>query len=288
MSLHDEHDILLLDRDRRHLLMIGDGSRMRLPRVRTVVSGDHRWRAVDRISVAIGNPALRPEHANNYDLLYEQYLKPFGMVSAGVFCKQLTAPLYSFIYTPTTGTYAGSSVTQWLNGTNAHLCGLEGAYIQHLSFLPGGLSGLGLSANYSWTESQEKALPGRTDSPALQSQAPNTWNFSPTYDRGRVSLRMGLTYNGANIYQYAYHAAADPNHLGPNGPAGDVYYYPHTQLDAQGTVRLTGGLRLIVYGLNLTNEVFGFYNGSPQYVNQREFYKPTFAVGLRYALNHEK
>jgi hypothetical protein len=53
MSLHDEHDILLLDRERRHLLMIGDGSRMRLPRVRTEIIGDHRWRAVDRISVAV-------------------------------------------------------------------------------------------------------------------------------------------------------------------------------------------------------------------------------------------
>jgi hypothetical protein len=27
--------------------------------------------------------------------------------------------------------------------------------------------------------------------------------------------------------------------------------------------------------------VFGFYNGSTQYVVQREFYKPTFAIGVR-------
>ena len=37
----------------------------------------------------------------------------------------------------------------------------------------------------------------------------------------------------------------------------------------------------MVYGLNLNNEVFGFYNGSPQYVVQREFYKPTIAFGVR-------
>ena len=41
------------------------------------------------------------------------------------------------------------------------------------------------------------------------------------------------------------------------------------------------GFSLVVYGQNLNNEVFGFYNGSPQYVVQREFYKPTFAVGIR-------
>jgi len=40
---------------------------------------------------------------------------------------------------------------------------------------------------------------------------------------------------------------------------------------------------VVAYGLNLNNEVFGFYNGSPQYVVQREFYKPTFAAGVRWS-----
>lgn len=44
------------------------------------------------------------------------------------------------------------------------------------------------------------------------------------------------------------------------------------------------GFTAIVYGLNLTNEVFGFYNGSPIWVNQREYYKPTYAGGLRWSL----
>jgi hypothetical protein len=69
---------------------------------------------------------------------------------------------------------------------------------------------------------------------------------------------------------------------GTAGPGGDNYLYPHTQVDAQATVRLVRGLTVVAYGLNLTNEVFGFYNGSPQYVVQREFYKPTFAIGVRF------
>ena len=40
-------------------------------------------------------------------------------------------------------------------------------------------------------------------------------------------------------------------------------------------------MSVVVSGLNLNNEVFGFYNGSTQYVVQREFYKPTFAIGVR-------
>jgi hypothetical protein len=43
------------------------------------------------------------------------------------------------------------------------------------------------------------------------------------------------------------------------------------------------GLSFVAYGLNLNNEVFGFYNGSTQYVLQREYYGPTFAAGMRWS-----
>ena len=66
------------------------------------------------------------------------------------------------------------------------------------------------------------------------------------------------------------------------GPFGDNYLYPHLQVDAQGTVRLAKGFSVLAYGLNLSNEVFGFYNGSPDYVVQREYYGPTFGAGVRW------
>ena len=47
------------------------------------------------------------------------------------------------------------------------------------------------------------------------------------------------------------------------------------------------GLELVVSGLNLTNEVFGFYNGSKIYPIQREYYKPTYSFGLRFNLSNE-
>ena len=50
-------------------------------------------------TVALGNPALKPEHANNYDLLYERYLNPAGILQAGFFVKQLSDTLIStFLY----------------------------------------------------------------------------------------------------------------------------------------------------------------------------------------------
>jgi hypothetical protein len=47
------------------------------------------------------------------------------------------------------------------------------------------------------------------------------------------------------------------------------------------------GLQFIFAGLNLTNEVFGFYAGSPTQPIQREYYKPSYQFGLRYTLSGE-
>jgi TonB-dependent receptor len=235
-------------------------------------------------SISIGNPNLRPTHAKNYDVLYEHYLKPLGMFQAGFFYKDITDPIYSVDTVVQSGTYQGYDQTQPVNGLHARLWGFEVAYQQTLTFLPGVWSALGVAANYSYTASKAYGVPGRSDTPSLQRQAPNTWNLSPTYDRGRVSIRVGMSYNQANIFQYNYQDGAP---LGLAGPNGDQYLYSHFQVDAQGRIRLAKGFSVFVYGLNLTNEVFGFYQGGTIYPIQREYYKPTIAGGVRWTLTPE-
>ena len=261
-------------------------------------------------NISVGNPNLKPEHANNFDLLYEHYLKPLGIVQGGAFYKDLSTPLYQFLFAPGTTTQlpqcpsnqSGCSTTEWLNGASAHVYGLELTYQQYLSFLPGLLHGAAISANYTWTASEAADLPGRSfcgdqnpalpnylcSRPPLQRQARNLYNVGPTYTRGRLFVHVGISYNGASIYQYAYTVAGDPSLLGPRGPAGDVYFYPHFQLDAQGSFKLPKGFTWQVGALNITNEVFGFYMGSPQYVLQREYYGPTIQTGLRWSPRREK
>jgi TonB-dependent receptor len=241
--------------------------------------------------IDIGNPNLKPTYANNYDLLYEQYLKPLGLLQAGFFYKQLSDPIYESVKTPITTNQYGSQynngqwvVAQPINGLSARVYGFEIAYQQHLTFLPHRLAGIGISANYGYTHSSTDGVPGRSDKPPLQRQAPNTWNISPTYDRGRFSGRLGISHNDANIFSYSFQDGAA---LGIKGPNGDTYLYPHTQVDAQASVRVYRGLQFVAAGLNLTNEVFGFYNGSSIYPIQREYYKTSYMFGLRYTLSNE-
>jgi TonB-dependent receptor len=228
---------------------------------------------------SIGDPGLKPEHANNFDLLYERYLKTFGMVSAGFFYKNLTDPIIESTTHPTTGQFAGFIVDQPGNAGSAWIAGFEAAYQQQYRSLPGVWSGLGLMANYLYSDSRAHDLQGRSDSPALLRQSPSVWNISPSYTRGRVNARFGMSYNGASIYQYNYQDGAN---FGVNGPNGDNYLFPHLQVDSQASVRVKGGLSFMFAVLNMSDEVFGFYYGSKQYMNQREFYHPTYEIGFHW------
>jgi TonB-dependent receptor len=259
--------------------------------------------------ISINNPNLKAEHSNNYDILYEQYLNPVGIIQAGFFYKDLSDPIVNGQFFQNASAFASQNptspsvlVSEVANVGSAHLLGFEIGYSQRLSFLPGVMRGAGISANYSRTSSEASGLQGilRDDKPALLRQAPNTWNISPTYDTRRFSLRVGMTFNDSMIFAYQFQnlqpgtnglvpvAPADLPAGGAKGPGGDNYLYSHFQIDAQGSYKLTRNISAYAYGLNLNNEVFGFYNGSPQYVVQREYYKPTFAAGIRYTLNGEK
>jgi TonB-dependent receptor len=234
-----------------------------------------------RNTSSIGNPNLKATYADNYDILFEQYLKPLGLFTAGFFYKNITDPI---VVLQTQGVmYPGFPETfvqdQPGNAGSAYVWGWEANYEQRWSFLPGLLGGLGFSGNYSYTASRTNGIPGRSDHPALLRQAPNTWNLGPTYDRGRLSVRLGLSYNQANIFGYQYQDGAP---LGLKGPNGDTYLYSHLQVDVQGSYRLPKGFKAIVYGLNLTNEVFGFYNGNSIWPIQREYYDRTIGAGVRW------
>ncbi|HEY6306738.1 MAG TPA: TonB-dependent receptor [Candidatus Angelobacter sp.] len=268
-------------------------------------------------TISINNPNLKAEHSNNYDLLYEQYLNPVGMIQAGFFYKQLGDPIVNGLFQESPSLFPGANspfvlVSQVENIGSAHVEGFEVAYTQRLRFMPGVMKGAGISANYSYTHSGTSGLQGilRDDNPDLLRQAPHTWNISPTFDTKRFSLRMGMTYNSTMIFAYQFKdLQADPNlgiiplppcvsggpcdgvvqqtAGGAKGPGGDNYLYSHFQLDAQASYKLAHGFSVYAYGLNLTNEPFGFYNGSPQYVVQREYYHPTYAGGVRWTLGRE-
>ena len=133
-------------------------------------------------------------------------------------------------------------------------------------------------------------------------QAPFSWYIGPSYATKRALVTVGITHNSANIYQYQFQNTGDYYNLNPSScaanagpafntvtsPCGDNYFYSHTQIDAQATYYVGKGFTVLASGQNMNNEVFGFYNGSPQFMTQREYYKPTYSGGLRWTFHHEQ
>ena len=104
-------------------------------------------------TISTGNPALKATRAEDYDLIVEHYFRPFGILQAGFFYKNLHDPIYA-----TTVIKPGGSGTPFpnnsnyfvqepINGPGGYLTGFEAAWEQRLAFLPGLLSGFGVSAN---------------------------------------------------------------------------------------------------------------------------------------------
>jgi len=245
-------------------------------------------------SEGIGNPALQAEHANDYDLLYERYLPSVGMIEAGYFYKDLTQPLFQTETTvpnpfpnPITPTVL---LTQWVNGGHAHVQGIELAYQQHLSFLPGVLAAARIDTNMTYTESKSYGVPYRSDVPPLVGQAPWSYNITPTYATRRAIVSMGISYDGPYIATYQWENEGQNVTPGPvNGPNGDNYYYERTQVDAQASYYIGRGFTVTGSGENMNNALLGFYNGDKTHMTQREYYKPIYYGGLRWSLgNREK
>jgi TonB-dependent receptor len=285
-------------------IKLDPNSDLRLAYGRGISRPDPQWLTTSRQedastfppTITVGNPSLVPEHANDVDVLYERFLQPIGMIRAGFFYKNLTDPIVQEQTGPgpdpicTAANLQNCYVVTSRNAGSAYIAGLEFSFEQHFTYLPGLLSGTGLIANYSWATSQATEVnPGmRSDKPALLRQAPNTWNIMPSYDRGRFSLAGGFEYNGANIYQYNYTDANGASAGGIKGPTGDIYLFPDLEIAAQASYRVGRQWTFMFDGSKLNNEVFGFYQGSPQYFIQREYYQPTYSFGVRWDLSRER
>lgn len=110
------------------------------------------------------NPNLKPEHGNNFSIRLEQYFEPVGTFSVAYLHYDITDLHRSVPGIPAEdlgleGDYPGYTFTALSNVGRFKNRGVQVAYRQQLSFLPGVLSGLGVFANYNqyWRSDPELA-----------------------------------------------------------------------------------------------------------------------------------
>jgi TonB-dependent receptor len=224
--------------------------------------------------IELGNPTLDATTSMNADLMAEYYFNSVGILSAGLFYKDISDFIYIRNFELTNGQYQGFEATQPVNGSNADLAGFELNLQQQLTFLPGVLSGLGVYGNYtySWSEAELINSDGETRTVSLPGQAKNTGNFALSYERSGFSGRVSLSYAGSFIDELR------------DEDGNDRIYDEHVQVDLSASQRLNQNFTVFLELINLTNEPLRYYNGVSSRPEQQEYYSFWGNIGVKFQL----
>ncbi len=224
--------------------------------------------------IAIGNPGLTPTTSMNIDLMFEKYFKTIGIISGGMFYKDIK----DFIVTETREDYyfegnTWDTYSQPINGGNASIFGFEVAAQHQFDFLPGFWKGFGLYANYTFTSSSvsDFRIEGREDDDIpLPGTAKHTMNASLSYDSDRFSFRTSLNYASAFVEEFGEEEFYD------------IYYAEATYLDVNATYAITSRFSVYAEATNLLNQPLHYYQGISSRMVQAEYYNVKFQFGMKY------
>ena len=201
----------------------------------------------------VGNPALDPYESMNLDASIEYYPGSIGVLSAGVFYKDID----NFIIqqeVQDNGDWDGfDEVVQMVNGGKASLTGIE------LNWNKTFKSGFVLGANGTFIDADEK-LPNQADTVA---------NIIVGFENHAISTRLSASYKSES-FQFDDADMA-------------VYEDSHMQLDFSSKYYLNDNMNVYFNATNLTDEPMYLYHGEKLYNYQYESYGRTFELGFTFS-----
>ena len=216
-----------------------------------------------------GNPALEATTSTNFDLMYENYFKNVGIVSGGVFYKDLDKFIYGQVRENFTDPDFGPDLeyTTFENGGSAEILGFEVSFQRQI------WKGLGLYLNYTYTSSSTEGIQGREgEDLELPGTANNVFNASLSYETDKLVLRASLNFSSDYIDELGGEAF------------DDRYYDKQTFLDVNGSYAVTPQWRFFFEVNNLTNQPLRYYQGVSSRTMQMEYYNVRFNAGLKFDL----
>jgi len=237
------------------------------------------------ITITGKNPFLEAYRVNQFDLAFEHYADNGSAYSVGYFYKDIS----NFISKVTTvgpwdgpiapdlaAAYAanGQEVIfrseQQNNRPGGTVQGIELGVLHYFDYLPGIWSGLGMQANYTYADSEDKdAAPvNRPLVPepgsVLEGFAKNSYNLVAFYDKDRLQARI------------AYNWRDDFMHSRSGDGIQPEYTDAYGQLDMSVSYDVTDNITAAFEAINLTNET------RLQYFGQRDRVSLVQMTGVRY------
>lgn len=196
--------------------------------------------------VSSSNTSLKPWEADNFDISLEYYLPGNGVVSAGVFRKDITdffGTLRSVVDEALieelglTEQELGYEYTTRINVGAARIDGIELNYNQALGFLGGWAEPFTLMANYTRLN-----LSGENEAD-FSDFIPKAGNIGLQMNFGRLSAFLKWNYRGRQLRE-----------LKDDFPGAAEYIRSREQIDANIEYQLSDRFSIFVAGRNITNE----------------------------------
>jgi iron complex outermembrane recepter protein len=162
-------------------------------------------------TISVPNLDLKPRTSKNYDVGLDYYFEPVGVISVGVFRKDIrnydvttsqvitTAQAIDLGASPTPGDTTPYTVSTRANAGFGKVNGIEINYSQSLSFLPGAFRGFGVFANFTYLKTEGTFNLGSTSAPPistthLQGFIPRTANAGISYVYNKIDLRASWNF----------------------------------------------------------------------------------------------
>jgi TonB-dependent receptor len=203
------------------------------------------------VSVSTGNPNLDPYKSDEFDLAAEWYFGGVGMLTAGVFHKNIdgliasqttnnvtyaSTGLAEGLYPGVTGSTIVSTYTRQVNLNNAKLTGLELSAQSDFFFLPGALKNMGAVANLTLIDSETTNLiNGKNQKSDIFGLSDVNYNVTLYYETAKWGARASANYRS--------------DYLIDSGGFNATTY-----VDAAAFYQLTPRIRLSLDAINLSDE----------------------------------
>ncbi|MBJ2129037.1 TonB-dependent receptor [Alteromonas sp. IB21] len=214
----------------------------------------------------VGNPDLQPYEAQNVDLSLEYYPGDIGVISAGLFYKNIDNFVVYADVAGTIGWEGFEEVIQPINGDSADLTGLELSWVKAFN------NGFIVSANATFTDSEATTfLDGETFETQLPNQSDRIGNLTIGYEANDFSVRLATTYKSENFEEID----------------GDMLRFEddHVQIDFMARYYINDSMQVYFNGINLGDEPFYNYFDTRSQNAQYEEYGRTFELGFTWQLN---
>jgi len=222
--------------------------------------------------IEAGNPDLEPLESMNWDLTVEWYLMPAGILSAGLFYKDIDNPIYTQIIEIEDEVFEGRfyqdlTIFQPQNAESGSIAGIELNYQQQFSNLSGWWRGFGVSVNYTYTDSEANVFDRQEDVPFFL-QSEHVGGVSLFYELAGLELRIAYAYRSDYL-----------DALGDSAET-DIYVADHGQLDFKASYDFNENYSAFLQFQNLTNEPLRYYSGVSSRLAENEFYEWNMLAGF--------